>query len=85
VLTTNLRKVGGSTMFAVPAELLKMLHLQAGDTLALTVQDGRLVAEPRQRPRYTMAELLAVSDYSEPQSAEERGWVDAGAVGQELL
>lgn len=85
MLTSRLRKVGGSTMFAVPAELLKLLHLKAGDTLTISVEDGRLIAEPRRRPRYTMAELLAVSDYSAPQPAGEREWVDAGAVGRELL
>jgi antitoxin ChpS len=31
-----------------------------------------------------MAELLALSDYSEPQPPEERELVDAPAVGQEL-
>jgi len=72
-------------MFAVPAELLKMLHLQAGDTVAITVENGRLIAEPRQRPRYTLVELLAASDYSQPEPADEREWVDAGAVGQEIL
>ena len=85
MLTTNLRRVGGSTMLAVPVEVLKLLHLQAGDTLTLAVEDGRLIAEPRRRPHYTLAELLAVSDYSEPQPSEEREWVDAGAVGRELL
>jgi antitoxin ChpS len=29
--------------------------------------------------------LLAVSDYSQPQPADEREWVDAPAVGGELL
>lgn len=85
MLTTKLRRVGGSTMFAVPAELLKMLHLQAGDTVAVTVEDGRLVVESRQQPRYTLAELLAASDYSPPQPAREREWVDAPAAGQEPL
>lgn len=85
MLTTNLRRVGGSTMFAVPAELLKLLHLQAGDTLVISVKDGRLIAEPRQRPHYTMAELLAASDYSEPQPEEEREWIDSAPVGRELL
>ena len=85
MLTTNLRRVGGSTMFAVPAELLKLLHLQAGDTLVISVKDGRLIAEQRQRPHYTMAELLAASDYSEPQPEEEREWIDSAPVGRELL
>ena len=37
------------------------------------------------RPRYTLAELLAASDYSQPLSDEDREWLDAQAVGGELL
>jgi antitoxin ChpS len=84
MLTAKLRRVGDSTMFAIPAEILKMLHLQAGDTVTVMVESGRLVVEPRQRPRNTLAELLAESDYSQPSSVEEREWLDAGAVGREL-
>ena len=83
--TTNLRKVGGSIMLAVPPAILELLQLQAGATVGVAVEDGRLVVEPRPRPRYTMAELLAASDYTQPQSPEEREWVDAPAVGRELL
>lgn len=85
MLTTNLRRVGGSTMFAVPPEILKMLDLQAGDTVSLTVEDGRLVVESRQRPRYTLTELLAASDYAQPQPSDQREWVDAPDVGRERL
>ena len=83
--TTNLRKVGGSVMLAVPPAFLDQLQLQAGATVGLVVDHGRLVMEPKPRPRYTLAELLAASDYSQPQSAEEREWVDAPAAGAELL
>ena len=83
--TTNLRKVGGSVMLAVPPAILDLLHLQAGATVGLSVDRGRLVIEPQPRRRYTLAELLAASDYSEPQDPEEREWVDAPAVGRELL
>jgi antitoxin ChpS len=81
--TTNLRKVGGSVMLAVPPAFLEQLHLQAGSTVGLAVSEGRLVIEPAPRPRYTMAELLAASDYAQPQPPEEREWVDAPAVGGE--
>ena len=60
--TTNLRKVGGSVMLAVPPAILEMLHLQAGATVGVSVDGGRLVIEPRPRPRYTLAELLAEAD-----------------------
>jgi antitoxin ChpS len=83
--TTNLRKVGGSVMLAVPPAILELLHLQVGTTVGVAVEDGRLVVDPNPRPRYTMAELLAASDYSQPQPPEEREWVDAPAVGRELL
>jgi antitoxin ChpS len=83
--TTNLRKVGGSVMLAVPPALLDVLNLQAGAKVGLAVDNGRLVIEPAARPRYTMAELLAGSDYSQPQPAEEREWVDTPAVGDEPI
>ena len=44
-----------------------------------------MLAVPKPRPRYTMAELMAASDYSQPQPAEEREWIDAPSVGGELL
>jgi antitoxin ChpS len=82
---TNLRKVGGSVMLAVPPALLDVLHLQAGNKVGLAIDDGRLVIDPSARPHYTMAELLNASDYSAPQPPEEREWVDAPAAGRELL
>ncbi len=83
--TTNLRKVGGSVMLTVPPALLDLLSLGAGSRVALAVDNGRLVVEPQTRPRYTMAELLAASDYSEPQPPGEREWVDAPSIGNEPL
>jgi antitoxin component of MazEF toxin-antitoxin module len=83
--TTNLRKVGGSIMLAVPPALLDVLRLSAGAKVGLAVDNGRLVVEPQARPRYTMAELLAASDYSQQQPSSEREWVDAPAAGEELL
>ncbi|WP_417277094.1 antitoxin [Castellaniella sp.] len=72
-------------MLAVPPALLDVLRLQAGAKVGLVVDKGRLVIEPSARPRYTMAELLAASDYSHSQPIEEREWVDAPAVGGELI
>ena len=83
--TTNLRKVGGSIMMAVPPAFLDLLHLRVGATVGMAVDGGRLVVEPNPRPRYTLAELLAASDYSQPQPPEQREWVDAPAVGREVI
>jgi antitoxin ChpS len=82
---TNLRKVGGSVMLAVPPALLDVLHLKAGATVGVAVDGGRLVIEATTRPRYTLAELLAASNYLQPPSDDERGWVNGAAVGDEIL
>jgi antitoxin ChpS len=82
---TNLRKVGGSVMLAVPPAFLDQLQLKAGASVGVAVDGGRLVVEAAPRPRYTLAELLAASDYAEPPSPEDRAWLNAPAVGKEIL
>jgi len=83
--TTNLRKVGGSVMLAVPPAILEQLQLKVGATVGLAVDGDRLILHPRPKPRYTMEELLAESDYSQPMSPEDREWIDAPPVGLELI
>ena len=83
--TTNLRKVGGSVMLAVPPALLEQLHLQAGSTVTISLDGERLVIESGSKPRYTLAELLAASDYSQLPQDTEGGWINAPAAGRELL
>ncbi len=82
--TANLRKVGGSVMLAVPPGMLDALHLAAGSTVGLAVENGRLVVAPQTRPRYTLDELLAQCDASAAPNEEDRQWLDAKPVGREL-
>ncbi len=82
--TTCLRKVGGSVMLAVPPAILEILHLQAGATVGVVIDDGRLVVEP-QRRRYTLKELLAQCDPKAKISDDDQQWLDAKPVGGELL
>jgi antitoxin ChpS len=79
------RYPGARANFAFFWERQKWWHLQAGATVGLAVDHGCLVLNPRPGPRYTLSELLAASDYSLPQPAQEREWVDAATVGGELL
>jgi antitoxin ChpS len=83
--TTNLRKVGGSVMLAVPPALLDILHLQPGAKVGIAVESGRLVVEPQPRRRYTLDELLAQCDPKARRSKEEREWLDSKSVGGELI
>ncbi len=83
--TTNLRKVGGSVMLAVPPAILDLLHLQPGATVGVTVDNGKLVVEPQSRPHYNLEELLAQCDSSAELSADDREWLAVKPVGNELL
>ena len=91
--TTNLRKVGGSIMLAVPPALLNILQLQPGAQVGVAVESGRLIVEARPRPRYTLTELLAQcnpkargSKQSPKQgSKREREWLDSKPVGREII
>jgi len=82
---TNLRKVGGSVMLAVPPALLDILQLQPGAKVGIAVKSGRLVVEPQRRPRYTLAQLLAKCDLKAPRSKEERDWLTGRPLGGELI
>jgi antitoxin ChpS len=83
--TTNLRKVGGSVMLAVPPAILDLLQLSAGSTVGVTVDEGRLIVEPQRKRRYTLDELLAQCDPNAPITDEERQWLDSQAKGDEII
>lgn len=44
--TSNLRRVGGSVMLAVPPAILDMVQLQSGSSVSLMVESGRLIGQP---------------------------------------
>lgn len=86
--TTALRKVGGSTMMAVPPALLEQLDLQAGSAVGLSIDGGRLVVTPRPRPRYALDELLAQCDAHATATAKpdhDHDWLQSPATGREEL
>jgi antitoxin ChpS len=83
--TTNLRKVGGSIMLAVPPALLDLLNLKAGTSVGIDVEGGRLIVKPTLGRRYTLDELLAASDYSVGPSQDDLDWIDGPAIGKEIL
>lgn len=83
--TAKLRAVGGSVMFAIPKPLLESLGLRADQQVGVSISEGRIIIEPKTRPHYTLAELLAQCDFDEPMTAEEREWLDTPAVGREAI
>jgi antitoxin ChpS len=83
--TTNLRKVGGSVMLAVPPALLDILRLRPGAKVGIAVESGRLIVEPQKRPRHTLDELLVQCDPKAVRTGEESEWLDDKALGDELI
>jgi antitoxin ChpS len=82
---TNLRKVGGSVMLVIPPALLGILHLKPGATVGVVIKSGRLVVEPRERPHYTLDELLAKCRPKARRSKDDHEWLDAKPVGREFI
>ncbi|MEW9208459.1 antitoxin [Citrobacter werkmanii] len=83
--TTRLKKVGGSVILAVPPAVLKTLGLSTDSEVGMTIDDGCLIIEPQKRPRYSLEELLAQCDPHAEMSDEDRIWIDAPAMGKEVL
>jgi antitoxin ChpS len=81
------RKVGGSLMAAVPADVVKDMGLAAGQTLAVAYDGARLILAPKAfaPKRYTLRQILASCDFSLPKTAEEMEWETAPHVGREAL
>ena len=85
MLTSTLRTVGGSVMMAIPKPVLDSMGLGPNVKVALRLEEGRLVVEPRPRPRYSLAELVAQCDADAPLSEEAREWDEALPMGGEAL
>jgi antitoxin ChpS len=83
--TTNLRKVGGSIMLAVPPALLDILRLRPGVKVGIAIESGRLVVEPQPRPRYTLGDLLAQCDLKVRRTRADREWSRNKAAGAEII
>ena len=83
--TSTLRKVGGSTMLAVPPAILNLLQMESGARVSMVVESGRLIIEPSPKKKYSLQELLAQCDASAPLSPEDGVWTGAGATGGELI
>lgn len=84
MLTSTLRNVGGSVMLAIPKSILEGLGLGPNTKVALSIDRGRLVVEPRPKPKYTLAELLAQCDPGAPVRADDEAWQSIEPVGREV-
>lgn len=78
----KLRKVGGSTMIALPPHVLDGLGLRPGATLDVAEEDGRVVLRPV-RGKPSLEDLLAAC--SPPDGVDLDPWTSDTAVGDEVI
>lgn len=83
--TRRLRRVGKSTMVAIPPAILKQLGMSAGDRVRLTTEEDRIVIRKSTRPHYSIEELIARCDFSQPLSDDEIMWANLPSVGEEII
>lgn len=83
--TTALRKVGGSTMVAVPRAFLDQLEMKVGSTVEVEVSHGCIMVKPKARKSYKLEDLLAKCDSSAEISEDDREWFDSGVFGNEVI
>jgi antitoxin ChpS len=73
-------------MLELPPAILELLDLKAGNPVTVAVDGGRLVIEPRVKPRYTLKELLAqCNSKAKITKQQQREWLNAEPVGRELI
>jgi antitoxin ChpS len=72
---TALRAIRGSVMVAIPKGIMESLNLIPDTLVRLSVCEGRLIVEPRHRPRFTLAQLIEQCDLSADLTEEDRVWL----------
>ncbi len=78
----KLRKVGGSVMLAIPPALLDGLSLKPDASVGVSIDDGKLIVEPRTAKRYSLDQLLR--EHSAAVDGD-REWLDSAPSGRELI
>jgi antitoxin ChpS len=78
----TVQKLGDTLVLVVPPELQQEMQLAEGTKLEMQADQGKLIVRRR---KYTLQQLLDQCDFSIPMSEEEREWIDAPAVGRELI
>jgi antitoxin ChpS len=85
-IIAKIRKQGGAAVLTIPPALLKLMELDVGAQVTLSVEGGKLVAESAasKRKRYSLSELLKGSAGMKRLTAEA-AWAQEGEpVGREI-
>ena len=81
----TLRQSGGSIIVSLPKAFLDKLGLKADTPVDIDIVDDKIVIARRSPGRIGLEARLAMCNLDLPMTAEEREWLDAPAVGDEVL
>ena len=68
----------------IPPALLKLMHIEVGAQVSLSVDGGSLIARPVRRKRYALSELLEGSEAMAELNAETAWAREGDPIGREL-
>jgi antitoxin ChpS len=85
-VTSKIRRQGGAAVMTIPPALLKLMNVEVGAEVSLSVADGELIARPARsaRKRYSLGELLKGSEAIADLNAETAWAREGDPVGREL-
>ena len=81
----TIRKSGNEQIISLPKLLLEQIGVGIGDRLDATLQDGKIILEPRKVKELTLEEILEGITPETYQTEEDREWMEMRSVGKELL
>ena len=82
---STLRQSGGSIIVALPKAFLDQLGLKVDTPVDIEVIDDKIVIARRSPGRIGLEARLAMCNFDQPMTTEEREWLDAPAVGDEAI
>ena len=82
---STLRQSGGSIIVSLPKAFLDQLGLKVDTPVDIGIVDDKIVIARRSPGRIGLEARLAMCNFDQPMTAEERAWLDAPAVGDEAI
>ena len=87
-LSVSVRQQGGAAIVTIPAHIMRLLDLEVGEELEMSVSDEQLIlkAKPKKRRKYTIDELFeGVTVGMMQELVDQTKWArDGDSVGREL-
>ena len=85
-VTSKIRKQGGAAVMTIPPALLRLMDIDIGTLVTLTVEDRKLVAKPQAaaRKRYSLKELLKGAEAVKQFNVDVAWSRDGDPVGHEI-